>query len=45
MESYDLDDAIADRLKFAYFTKIGNTGNKKWVIIEDDAINLNDKLI
>ena len=26
-KSYDLDDAIIDRLEFGYMTKIGNKGN------------------
>lgn len=45
VESYDLDDTMIDRLQFVCSTKIGNKGNEKWVIIEDDDIHLNTKSI
>lgn len=40
-ELYNLDDTIVNRLEFGCITKINNNGNKKWVIIDGDEINLN----
>lgn len=37
-ETYALDEAIVDRLRFFYSTKIGNKGNTKDVKIEDDDL-------
>lgn len=45
MEAYHLDNVIGDRLGCDYFRNIENKGNKKWVIIEDDAENMNEKSI
>ena len=39
-ESYELDDAVIDRLEFFYITKVGNIGNVKEVRIEDADENI-----
>ena len=35
-ETYCLEEAVADRLQFYYVTKIGNNGNTKKVVLDDD---------
>ena len=36
-ENYDLEEAIIDRLEFAFITKVGKQGNTKNVRIDDDG--------
>ena len=41
MENYDLEEAIIDRLEFAFNTKVRKQGNTKNVRIEDDGETIN----
>ena len=44
-ESYNIEDSTVDHIEFFYITKIGNNGNTKKVMLEDDGSAYSSKMI